>query len=123
MVIQILDAIFCIIVVLAYPFVCWLLIRQHDKERKEWKKERTKMRENFKESCAVWTEENLILKEEYKEELTKERAEWQIERSKLLDRIQSGGLSEYKAQERADTPIIRREKDPLVAKLESEPWL
>ena len=53
----------------------------------------------------------------------KERAEWNIERSKLLDRIQSGGLSEYKAQERADTPIVRREKDPLVAKLESEPWL
>ena len=53
----------------------------------------------------------------------KERSEWQAERSKLLDRIQSGGLAEFKAQERADTPIIRREKDPLVAKLESEPWL
>ena len=53
----------------------------------------------------------------------KERDDWNAERSKLLDRIQSGGLAEFKAQERADAPIMRREKDPLVAKLESEPWL
>ena len=52
-----------------------------------------------------------------------ERDKWNVERSKLLDRIQSGGLAEFKAQERADTSIVRREKDPLVAKLESEPWL
>lgn len=56
-------------------------------------------------------------------QLDKERSEWREERSKLLDRIQSSGLAEFKAQERADTPIIRREKDPLIAKLESEPWL
>ena len=52
----------------------------------------------------------------------KERKEWREERSKLLDRIQSGGLAEFKAQERADTPIKRREKDPLLKKLDGEPW-
>ena len=52
-----------------------------------------------------------------------ERKEWQEERSKLLDRIQSGSFTEYKAQERAATPVMRREKDPLLKSLESEPWL
>ena len=53
----------------------------------------------------------------------KERSEWNIERSKLLDRIQSGGLSEFKAQERADTPIKRIVKDPVTKGLEKERWL
>ena len=56
-------------------------------------------------------------------QLDKQRTEWNAERSKLLDRIQAGSFIEYKAQERADTPITRREKDPLLKKLESEPWL
>ena len=51
-----------------------------------------------------------------------ESKEWQEERSKLLDRIQSGGLSEFKAQERADTPIKRRDKNPALKKLDGEPW-
>lgn len=50
-----------------------------------------------------------------------ERKEWREERSKLLDRIQAGSFIEYKAQERAETPIKRKEKDPK--KLEDEPWL
>ena len=54
----------------------------------------------------------------------RERLEWQEERSKLLDRIQSGGLAEFKAQERAaETPLKRREKDEFTAKMEGEPWL
>ena len=53
----------------------------------------------------------------------KERKEWSEERSKLLDRIQSGGLSEFKAQERAEKPIKRIEKDPVVKGLEKERWL
>ena len=52
----------------------------------------------------------------------KERTEWREERAKLLDRIQSGGLSEFKAQERADTPIKRRDKNPALKKLDGEPW-
>ena len=54
----------------------------------------------------------------------KEREAWQKERAKLLDRIQSGGLAEFKAQERAaETPLKRREKDEFTAKMEGEPWL
>lgn len=53
----------------------------------------------------------------------KERKEWQTERSQLLDRIQAGSFNEYKAQERADTPIKRKEKDPIIARLDGEPWL
>ena len=54
----------------------------------------------------------------------KERLEWQKERAQLLDRIQSGGLAEFKAQERAaETPLKRREKDEFTAKMEGEPWL
>ena len=54
----------------------------------------------------------------------RERLEWQEERAKLLDRIQSGGLAEFKAQERAaETPLKRREKDKFTAKMEGEPWL
>lgn len=54
----------------------------------------------------------------------RERLEWQKERAKLLDRIQSGGLAEFKAQERAaETPLKRREKDEFTAKMEGEPWL
>ncbi len=56
-------------------------------------------------------------------QLEKQRNEWQAERSQLLDRIQAGSFNEYKAQERADTPIKRREKDPIAEKLEGEPWL
>ena len=56
-------------------------------------------------------------------QLDKERAEWNAERSKLLDRIQSGGLLEFKAQERAEKPIKRIEKDPVVKGLEKERWL
>lgn len=56
-------------------------------------------------------------------QLEKQRAEWQTERSKLLDRIQSGGLSEFKAQERAEKPIKRIEKDPVTKGLEKERWL
>lgn len=53
----------------------------------------------------------------------KERSEWREERNKLLDRIQAGSFTEFKAQERAETSIKRKEKDPLTAKLEGEPWL
>ena len=57
-------------------------------------------------------------------QFNKEREEWQKERAKLLDRIQSGGLAEFKAQERAaETPLKRREKDEFTAKMEGEPWL
>ena len=52
----------------------------------------------------------------------KERLEWQTERNKLLDRIQAGSLTEFKAQERADTPIKRRDKNPSLKKLDGEPW-
>ena len=55
-------------------------------------------------------------------QLEKQLEEWNAERSKLLDRIQSGGLSEFKAQERADTPIKRRDKNPALKKLDGEPW-
>ena len=55
-------------------------------------------------------------------QLDDERTEWNEERSKLLDRIQSGSFIEYKAAERAETPIKRREKDELTKKMESEPW-
>ena len=55
-------------------------------------------------------------------QIERERAEWRIERNKLLDRIQAESFTEYKAQERAETPIKRREKDPVLKKLESEPW-
>ena len=53
----------------------------------------------------------------------KERLEWQKERAKLLDRIQSSSFVEYKAQERANTPIKHREKPVAIKNLESEPWL
>ena len=53
----------------------------------------------------------------------KERKEWREERSKLLDRIQSSGLSEFKAQERAEKPIKRIEKPPAIKGLEKERWL
>lgn len=56
-------------------------------------------------------------------QLEKQRAEWRVERDKLLDRIQAGSFTEFKAQERAETPIKRKEKDPLVARLDGEPWL
>ena len=56
-------------------------------------------------------------------QLEKQREEWNAERSKLLDRIQSGGLSEFKAQERAEKPIKRIEKDPVTKGLEKERWL
>jgi sortase (surface protein transpeptidase) len=56
-------------------------------------------------------------------QLEKQRKEWQTERSQLLDRIQAGSFNEYKAQERAETPLKRKEKDPIMAKLEGEPWL
>lgn len=56
-------------------------------------------------------------------QLEKQRSEWREERDKLLDRIQAGSFTEFKAQERAETPIKRKEKDPLAAKLEGEPWL
>lgn len=56
-------------------------------------------------------------------QFSKEREEWREERNKLLDRIQAGSFMEFKAQERAETQIKRKEKDPLIKKLESEPWL
>ena len=57
-------------------------------------------------------------------QVDRERLEWQEERAKLLDRIQSGGLAEFKAQERAaETPLKRREKDEFTKKMEGEPWL
>ena len=52
-----------------------------------------------------------------------EREEWREARSKLLDRIQSGGLAEVKAQGRADTPLKCKEKSPLVKQFEKERWL
>ena len=57
-------------------------------------------------------------------QFNKELEAWQKERAKLLDRIQSGGLAEFKAQERAaETPLKRREKDEFTKKMEGEPWL
>lgn len=56
-------------------------------------------------------------------QFSNEREEWREERNKLLDRIQAGSFMEFKAQERAETQIKRKEKDPLIKKLESEPWL
>ena len=57
-------------------------------------------------------------------QFSKEREAWQKERAKLLDRIQSGCLAEFKAQERAaETPLKRREKDEFTKKMEVEPWL
>ena len=57
-------------------------------------------------------------------QFNKELEAWQKERAKLLDRIQSGGLAEFKAQERAaETRLKRREKDEFTAKMEGEPWL
>jgi hypothetical protein len=57
-------------------------------------------------------------------QFNKELEAWQKERAKLLDRIQAGGLAEFKAQERAaETHLKRREKDEFTAKMEGEPWL
>lgn len=53
----------------------------------------------------------------------KQRQEWNAEREKLLDRIQSGSLSEFKAQERAVKPIPRPNKDASKDRLEREAWL
>ena len=84
MVTEILIFTICIVSALGTAFLAWLNMRQFEKERKEWREER----------------------------------------SKLLDRIQSGGLAEFKAQERAaETPLKRREKDEFTAKMEGEPWL
>ncbi len=83
MVTEILIFTICIVSALGTAFLAWLNMRQFEKERKEWREER----------------------------------------SKLLDRIQSGGLSEFKAQERAEKPIKRIEKDPVVKGLEKERWL
>jgi len=52
----------------------------------------------------------------------KQREAWGEERAKLLDRIQAGSLTEYKAQERADKPVERKKKDPATERLEKEPW-
>ena len=83
MVTEILIFTICIVSALGTAFLAWLNMRQFEKERKEWREER----------------------------------------SKLLDRIQSGGLSEFKAQERAEKPIKRIEKDPVIKGLEKERWL
>ena len=83
MVTEILIFTICIVSALGTAFLAWLNMRQFEKERKEWREER----------------------------------------SKLLDRIQSGGLSEFKAQERAEKPIKRIEKSPVVKGLEKERWL
>lgn len=50
------------------------------------------------------------------------RKEWAQERADLLNRIQSGSFIEYKAQERADKPLERKEKDPARERLERLPW-
>ena len=83
MVTEILIFTICIVSALGTAFLAWLNMRQFEKERKEWREER----------------------------------------SKLLDRIQSGGLSEFKAQERAEKPIKRIEKSPAIKGLEKERWL
>ena len=57
------------------------------------------------------------------EQLEEEREKWREERSKLLDRIQAGSFTEYKAQERANTPVKRIEKDATTKQLEKERWL
>ena len=54
--------------------------------------------------------------------MERQREEWNAERASLLDRIQSGSFIEYKAQERADKPIDRKEKDPARERLERLPW-
>ena len=83
MVTEILIFTICIVCAVGTVFLAWLNMRQFEKERKEWREER----------------------------------------SKLLDRIQSGGLSEFKAQERAEKPIKRIEKPPAIKGLEKERWL
>ena len=83
MVTEILIFTICIVSALGTAFLAWLNMRQFEKERKEWREER----------------------------------------SKLLDRIQSSGLSEFKAQERAEKPIKRIVKDPVIKGLEKERWL
>lgn len=40
----------------------------------------------------------------------------------LADRIQSASLTEYKALERAEKPVTRREKDHEAEKWEAQPW-
>ena len=83
MVTEILIFTICIVCAVGTAFLAWLNMRQFEKERKEWREER----------------------------------------SKLLDRIQSSGLSEFKAQERAEKPLVRKDKDPMVKQLEKERWL
>ena len=83
MVTEILIFALCIVCALGTAFLAWLNMRQFDKERKEWREER----------------------------------------SKLLDRIQASSFNEYKAQVRAETPVKRKEKDPVTKGLEKERWL
>ena len=74
--------------------------------------------------CGVMTVISVLVARKCVIQQEKERAEWNAERAKLLDRIQSGGLAEFKAQERAaETPLKRREKDEFTEKMEGEPWL
>ena len=54
--------------------------------------------------------------------MERQREEWNAERASLLDRIQSGDFITFKAQERADKPIDRKEKDPARERLERLPW-
>ena len=81
--IETLFLIFCVVCVAVFAFLTWIILRQ----------------------------------------LEKERLEWREERAKLLDRIQASSFVEYKAQERANTPIKHREKPVAIKNLESEPWL
>ena len=54
--------------------------------------------------------------------MERQREEWAIERQKLLDRIQSGNITEFKALERAENAPERRAKDPEKAKWEGISW-
>lgn len=55
-------------------------------------------------------------------QVEKQRLEWAAERQKLLDRIQSGNITEFKALERAENAPERRAKDPEKAKWEGISW-
>ena len=54
--------------------------------------------------------------------MERQREEWAAERQKLLDRIQSGSITEFKALERAENAPERRAKDPEKAKWEGISW-
>lgn len=53
---------------------------------------------------------------------SKEKEQWDAERARLLDRVQSGSLAEYKSQERADRPKVRPERDTEKERIRNLQW-